>query len=380
MIKNLLLVFTSILISVLIVEGALRLIYTPAPLETRMNMVDAGVDGGDSTVNWDSKRLAYEPMQSATIAHVEYNNTATVDRYGFRNPCLQEPITGLLVGDSSVFGIGVDDEDTFQCVNARLGINSYTMGVPGAPPSYLIRLVEEHGKSLREEFTFSEQFYVQYFLSLGNDFAKLAAFGNQAPPREGTESKSPESAPQGESFYEWANKLVYHDSILRFSYVLQMLKLVAITAAPQCSECNYLDLRGGDRVYKKTVTDEEAERHVNALLKFMDTAAEAALKVGATQVQFILIRGAHIVSARRMDKELRLQGAAAEDFNLAYQSDIFTRAASQRPQITVFDSTPCLQEYPQVDDLHYQFDGHFTKTGIQTFMNCLPRPAMASTR
>lgn len=375
MIKNLLLVFVSIFISVLLVEAVLRLIYTPAPLETRMSMVNAGLDSGDSTVKWDSDRLAYVPLQSASIAHVEYSNTATIDRYGFRNPCLQEPVTGLLVGDSSVFGIGVDDEDTFQCVNARLGINSYTMGVPGAPPSYLIRLVQEHGKPLQEAFDFSEQFYVQYFLSLGNDFAKLAAFGNQAAPRKETESNSSGSSASEQSFYEWANKLVYHDSVLRYSYVLQMLKLVAITAAPQCRDCNYLDLRGGDRVYKKTVTDEEAERHVSAVLKFMDAATETALQIGASEVGFVLIRGAHIVSERRMDKELRLQGAVVEDFNLQYQSDIFARAASQRPQITVFDSTRCLQEYPQADDLHYQFDGHFTKTGINTFMHCLPKPA-----
>ena len=118
----------------------------------------------------------------------------------------------------------------------------------------------------------------------------------------------------------------------------------------------------------------------SAVSVFMDAAAEAALQVGATQVQFVLIRGAHIVSARRMDRELRLQGAAVEDFNLEYQSEIITRAASQRPQVTVFDSTRCLQEYPQADELHYQFDGHFTKTGIKTFMNCLPHPALASPR
>ena len=379
MVKNLMLILVSILISVLMVEGVLRLIYTPAPLETRMSMVNAGLDSGDSTVKWDSDRVAYEPLQSSSIAHIEYNNTANIDRYGFRNPCLQEPIHGLLVGDSSVFGIGVDDKETFQCVNTSLGINSYSMGVPGAPPGYLIRLVEQHGKPLQEEFQFSEPFFVQYFLSLGNDFAKLAVFGNRTASQDNADSKRSASN-QGESFYEQANKLVYHDSVLRYSYVLQMLKLVAITAAPQCADCSYLDLRGGDRVYKNTVTEEVAERHVNALLRFIDAATDAAEAIGASEVQFVLIRGAHIVSERRMNKELRLQGAVIDDFNLQYQSDIFKRAAAQRPQITVFDSTPCLQDYPQADDLHYQFDGHFTETGISTFMNCLPRPAMNNIR
>jgi hypothetical protein len=368
MLKNMLLVLVSILISVLFIEAALRLIYTPRPLENRMKMVEAGLDSGDSTLRWESSRLAYQPLQSATVMHVEYRNTVTVDRYGFRNPCLKEPIEGIVVGDSSVFGIGVEDEETFQCSYARRGKNTYSMGVPGAPPSYLVRLVEVHGQQLKEAFAFRDGFFVQYVLSLGNDFAKLASF--EIPnPHEAEEGTKPKR--RGKPLSERANRLIYHDSLLRFSYVLQMLKLVAVSAAPQCKDCSYLDLRGGDRIYRATVGDLEAERHVDAIGRFFDTASDAARKAGAASVQFVLIRGAHIINKRRLDKELSLQGASPEEFNLNYQSDIIAQAASRRPEITVIDSTRCLQKSPQPDALHYQFDGHFTPLGIETFMNCL---------
>jgi hypothetical protein len=375
MIKNFALVLASILFSILIVEATLRFIYTPPPLEARMQMVSAGLDGGDSTLKWESDRLAYQPLQTGTIAHVEYRNTASIDRYGFRNPCLKEPIDGILVGDSSVFGIGVEDEETFQCVNARRGKSTYSMGLPGAPPSYLIRLVEKHGERLTQEFSFREGFFVQYVLSLGNDFAKLASFGNTEPAKaeEPTNTKRP-----NKSVYKRINKFVYHNSAFQHSYLLQMLKLVAVSAAPQCQHCNYLDLRTGDRLYKMTIDDSVVEQHVNALLRFIDAAAGAARKAGAGRVEFVLIRGAHIINKKRLDKELSLQGASAQEFNLNYQSDIIARAAMRRPGISVIDTTRCLQEAPQVEALHYQFDGHFTPLGIETYISCLFRPRIAT--
>ncbi len=372
MIKNLLLAFASILISILLVEATLRFIYTPRPLENRMKMVAAGLGGGDDTLIWESERLAYQPLQSATIMHVEYRNTVSVDSYGFRNPCLMEPIDTLMVGDSSVFGIGVEDDETFQCSYARHGKKTYSMGVPGAPPSYLFRLVEEHGERLKKLFSFREDFSVQYVLSLGNDFAKLAAFRNPTALSTQHEAEErPRPRRRDDSYFEQINRLIYHDSALRYSYILQMLKLVAVTAVPQCQDCNYLDLRGGDRLYKTTVSDSESERHVEAVLRFMDAASDAALKVGAARVEFVLIRGAHIINKQRLDNELSLQGATAAQFNLNYQSEVIARAALQRPHITVIDTTRCLKDSPQIAALHYQFDGHFTPLGIETFISCL---------
>jgi len=304
--------------------------------------------------------------------HVEYRNIVSIDSYGFRNPCLIEPIEGLLVGDSSVFGIGVEDEETFQCSYARQGTSTYSMGVPGAPPSYLFRLVEAHAERLGEVFSFRDDFYVQYVLSLGNDFAKLATFKDPTPAEAKRETEeSPKTKRRGKSKFEQINRLIYHDSALRYSYILQMLKLVAVTAVPQCQDCNYLDLRGGDRLYKTTVSDSESERHVEAVLRFMDAASDAALKVGAGRVEFVLIRGAHIINKQRLDNELSLQGATAAQFNLNYQSEVIARAALQRPQITVIDTTRCLKDSPQIAALHYQFDGHFTPLGIETFISCL---------
>ena len=166
--------------------------------------------------------------------------------------------------------------------------------------------------------------------------------------------------------------------MLRHSYLLQMLKLVAVSAAPQCKDCSYLDLRGGDRLYRTSINDIEAERHIDAVVRFMDAASEAARKAGAASVEFVLIRGAHIINKQRLDKELSLQGASAGEFNLNYQSDIIARAAMRRPEIAVIDTTECLQESPQVDALHYQFDGHFTPLGIETLISCLSRPSVAA--
>jgi hypothetical protein len=237
-------------------------------------------------------------------------------------------------------------------------------------------LVEEHAQQLQEVFSFRDDFFIQYVLSLGNDFPKLASFETPTPQKaeDGNKPERPDR-----SISERANRLIYHDSLLRYSYVLQMLKLAAVSAAPQCTDCSYLDLHGGDRVYRTTVEDIEAERHVDAIVRFFDAASDAARKAGAASVQFVLIRGAHIISKQRLDKELSLQGASADEFNLAYQSDMIALAAGRRPEISVIDTTKCLQESPQTDALHYQFDGHFTPLGVETFINCLSQPGVAAT-
>ena len=119
------------------------------------------------------------------------------------------------------------------------------------------------------------------------------------------------------------------------------------------------------------------EEHVEGVARFIDAAYEAASQVGATRVQFILLRGAHIINKHRLERELTILGASAEEFNLDYQSEILERVAMQRPEVTVVDPTGCLKEYPDVAALHYEFDGHFTPLGIETFISCLSSSSRA---
>ena len=64
-------------------------------------------------------------------------------------------------------------------------------------------------------------------------------------------------------------------------------------------------------------------------------------------------------------------GVASTEVNLDYPSEVIERAAMRRPDITVIDPTSCLQQYPQLAALHYEFDGHYTPLGAETFLNCL---------
>jgi hypothetical protein len=269
----------------------------------------------------------------------------------------------------------VDDEDTFQCSNARRGKSTYSLAVSGASPRQYVRLVEEHAARLGEFFSFRPSFSIQYFLFLGNDFAGLASFERPSSRRVAERSKSKRGR---QSLYERINKLIYHDSFLRHSYVLQMMKLGVVFAWPHCKDCDYLDLRGGERIYKATIADIEAEKHTEAVVRFFDHASRAAREAGAANVQFVLIPDVRFISKPRLEAALNLYGVSAEEFNLNYQSHIIASAATRRPEISIVDTTECLKDSPEIDTLYYQYDGHFTPLGVDAFLSCLSRPRVAT--
>ena len=57
-----------------------------------------------------------------------------------------------MIGDSFVFGTGVADKDTFSCAAKSLGVNLYTLGIPGANPSTYLNIAEKNKEKIKAKY------------------------------------------------------------------------------------------------------------------------------------------------------------------------------------------------------------------------------------
>lgn len=94
--------------------------------------------------------LAASPGSRFTCATDEYRFTATVNRYGFRGPetsARRGPARRVLVlGDSSTFGWGVEEEEAWPAVLGRTlgrGFEVLNLGRPEAGPVDLVQIAEK---------------------------------------------------------------------------------------------------------------------------------------------------------------------------------------------------------------------------------------------
>lgn len=103
---------------IIIGEVLFRYIFNSKSLQTRININKYSI-ANIKNINsrFDFSNLRFEPYSKNKIYHSEYNFIANHDKYGFRNPCYNFTLEAqkILIGDSFVYGIGVNDKDTLGC-------------------------------------------------------------------------------------------------------------------------------------------------------------------------------------------------------------------------------------------------------------------------
>ena len=143
--KILLYLVLNFIVLVILAEFSLRYIYTPKLLSDRILLNKLATDGKlvEAKV-FDYENFRFKPNSLRPMKQVEYAINYMHDQLGYRNPCYKElnhNLEEIILGDSFVYGQGLEDQYTYGCQLIKNGISVYTLGLSGAGISeYLIMI------------------------------------------------------------------------------------------------------------------------------------------------------------------------------------------------------------------------------------------------
>jgi len=165
-IRNISLLFGSLLISLLIVEGLSRLIY---PIKLNLLFIYS-----DGETTWKQKwRL---PGKIYRQVSDEYDALTTITSKGYRVPDIKTRQPEIVFcGDSFTFGEGLSDEETFVYQFAQsTGVISANLGDPGAGTrrelDLLLKFISEENWRPQQVWLFMTVMTDSFFFA-GNDLA-----------------------------------------------------------------------------------------------------------------------------------------------------------------------------------------------------------------
>jgi len=347
-------VFLGFSLAVLVLEGGLRL-FSPAWLDQRMRELNAGESfEGGSDRNWpavmENGRFREFPAHARfTARHYEYEHAVTIDELGGRVTSSGEASHALIpfVGDSFLFGLGVEDSQTFLSLLASsASYRLLNLGIPGSALHDHLDIVQMRHASLGEP-----ELYV-FTVFKGNDLSDVLA--RHERPRDSAQQR-------GLAFR--ANVFVFHNPLLKRSYSIQYVRQKVLS----------LMNRGGpgymQPVFRAMRTDRE---YLQASLFHWREELKRLRVVAASRgfrYLFVLIPDVH-----QLDRQRRV--AKAESYGLEEQDldpDRLSRAFNETLDelgVTYFDLEPCIAE-AMTDGLYYIQDNHFTASGHAIAGRCL---------
>lgn len=290
---------------------------------------------------------------------VEYSNTIRINSEGLRGPELEPPAEQtariLVIGDSFVFGVGVEDDETFTArlpqhlrhgVGPAEGLNAGipAFGVPDAE-SWLRR----HGLALAPEV-------VVMAIFLGNDLADAAHVGDEVVIVDGL--LAPRESSRGLKVWLHRHSHLY----VALKGLLEQPGFKPLRAKLGLGEpWKVRTLREEFGVYSKSVETEMAAA-VAATDEALAGLATLSAEHGFTLVAML------IPSEVQIDPERWLAGLASleldpEAFDPTAPTRVFQRLLD-RHEIATLDLTEILADgLARGDELYLRFDRHWTVDG-----------------
>lgn len=222
----------TLLISLAISELATRL-FAPSWLEYRMVELNVGQQREFSDRNWPTERVGgvlknFLPHSGFRTTHYEYDTAVSIDELGGRVTQHRGGERHIpFLGDSFLFGVGVEDDETYIHHLASASQNSedrfLNLGVPGSALHRQLDIVE-----LRHEELGRPGLYV-FNVFLGNDFTGI--FGYFTEQEESQKASSvaagkPDRAkrPKKKTLSHNLNAFVFHNPVLKRSYLIQLVR------------------------------------------------------------------------------------------------------------------------------------------------------------
>jgi hypothetical protein len=378
--KKLLFGFLAILIGLtiaaLLSEVALRL-YPPKWLTQQVNALNLepaaqgfGSDAGWQVQKIDGKFIGLKPLTHFKVRYYEYQHDVNIDRLGGRvvNGNREEiglPVVPFL-GDSFMFGIGVQDGQTFVShLKEKTSVEYVNFGIPGSALPQHLDLLDFRLK----DFGYPPVCVFSFFT--GNDFMDIVRYYTHRSRR------NPDSAKDQSSLLAGINFLIENVRFLGNSYVLQFCKQMALSNSQQQEEevqervawsiktpkAKRLSTPILVLMHKKQPARKEAEAY---LKKALDRLAKLAREKQFLPV-FIIIPDKVQVDEQLRSQKIRKYGLSLEDFDPQLPDQILMEEL-RHYEIPSFDLFHCLNEKPE---MYYKIDDHFTPAGTQLVANCL---------
>ena len=354
--KNLFLFFLSVILSLLVCEILLRNVFVNDQLKFRIEANKKQFKNFQK-LTWKSNNLSFEPSSEGVVNHPEYKYKILHDEIGFRNPCYsskKKNIKNIVVGDSFVYGVGVEDLDTLNC---QIEIDNYTLGVPNASSSCYVQLIQRHYPNLKKNFNIEGLINIHIILYIGNDFEKLLDLNTGCPTEEINEIKF-----NRRGYLAQLNHLLTKGFLSEF-YLPQLPKLLYknYTNERKYRNINLLDRKyfidnGNDTFYTsyEHIDDVKFENSLKEIFEKLKNVDKSNFNIS-----FYLMPSGSDISKKRLIRKSKISGFNYEniDTDIKYSSLI---NSCKKIKINCKD----LRKY-FTDKSYYYHDTHLNREGVK---------------
>jgi len=337
----------------------------PAWLSQRMRIINPS----ENTVEFGSDRgwkidsdaegfLRFKPHSSFQVQHYEYSTTAHFDELGGRAMSTATPKTANkilpILGDSFTFGVGVEDDATFASLwNNRAPVRILNLGVPGTCLREQIAIVRRRH---REIGTPSHYIFVVF---LGNDIIDLPQRNTDSKDRAIATETQPSKA-TAPSFFARLNQFVYHQPLLKKSYLIQLARqpLLKFINRKGTTQMNPLF-----QISSKQFDVTPVSRTFESLL---DEVQKTSQQLNF-RYSFILIPDLNQVLPKKAEWLAESYGVPLSEFDLTFPNRFVAERLRAR-KVAFLDTTDCLKNSKEA--LYFEQDNHLRAPGHRVVADC----------
>jgi hypothetical protein len=341
-------ILISLLLFIIMGEISIRYIFNSESLQTRININKYAI-ANIKNINskFDSRNLKFQPYSKSKIYHSEYSIEVSHDKYGFRNPCYNFKLEAekILIGDSFVYGIGVNDKETLGCQLKKGGKNIYNAAIPGSGPKDYILILIKNQDNLKK--LSKNNLIIDVIIFTGNDYEDLLSI--DYPINESFVLKLDDN----KNLLEYLNALTQYSSIVQKSYLLQMIKLSYVKISKRNEKENFYYNYAGSTFYKNRASD-EIEKLTNSLNYFIKSIENVGFKFG----KIYLLPDPSEISVERLIRDSKLGFFNIKEIDFEYKFKNL-KAACTNLKINCVD----LRKIFTSSD-YYIYDNHIKKTGV----------------
>ena len=345
----------STLFIFILLEASLRFVYTPLFLKEKIKNNKLHLIEKDFRINFDKEKYRFYPLSEGEIYHMEYNYKVNHDIYGYRNPCFENykdfRNTIFVVGDSFLYGIGLDNQDTLSCTYKNNKI--YTLGIPGAGFIHYEKLIENLYYILSDKYSNREIVLISY---LGNDFESLINYNNIKLDYNNYIKEN--NYTFSEKFIFQINRIIMTNKFTNQSYLINLVKYLL---SNQLKEKNndFVSNNSGDTFYKKNIKKTHFFYIKRSLEKFLQKISEKKFILK----KIILIPSVSDIDKNKIMRDSILYNFRISDLDLNYKYKTFLKACTEL-KINCVDT----RKYLDGND-YYEVDNHLKASGIKKIKN-----------
>ena len=378
--KKILFALLAILIGIvaagLLAEIVLR-IYPPDWLKQQMNALnlEAAAQGFGSDAGWsvekiDGKFVGLTPLTHFKVRYYEYEHEVNIDRWGGRvvngNADKNSRTVVPFLGDSFMFGIGVEDRQTFvSLLNSKSPVQYVNFGVPGSALPQHLDLLDFRFKD------FGSPPVCVFGFFTGNDFMDIVRYYRQSS------KTNPDLVKNQSSILRATNFLIQHFHVLGESFLIQFCKQMAVVNSRETADDGQARAAWSIKtpkakrlsnpilvlMHKKQLFRKEAESYLKKSLDRLDKLSKEKHFVPV----FIIIPDKVQVDGQLRAQRITRYGLSLDDFDPRLPDKIIGEQLHQygMPYYDLFD---CLNEQK---GMYYKIDDHFTPAGTKFVAQCL---------